>query len=163
MFWRAPEKSGKYNLQLLKGSISMATVQSTVNVKWVASTLMTGIDSRGTPIVIGTWPEQNPQWTGMKASDLLLLAAASCSTYDLASILRKQREPLISLEAHCTGEQESEPPHTFTGIHLRYVIQGRINPEKVAKAIRLSEEKYCSVTNTLRKAVKITSEFEILE
>jgi putative redox protein len=145
----------------LKGMLSMATKPSTVKVKWVASTLMIGADSRGTPIAIGKWPEQDQEWKGMKASDLLLLAAASCSSYDVASILQKQRQPLESLEVICTGEQDTEPPNCFQKIHLKYLLKGKINPDKVARAIQLSEEKYCSVTNTLRKSVEIVSEFEI--
>jgi putative redox protein len=124
---------------------------------------MAAIDSRGTPLVIGTWPDAEPRsWTGLKASDLLLLAAASCSTYDVAEILNKQREPLESLEVRCTGEQESKPPHRFINIHLHYILKGALNPDKVKRAIRLSEDKYCSVTNTLRGAVAISSDFEII-
>lgn len=134
-----------------------------VKVRWVESNMMLGVDSRGTPLAIGTWPEQKPQWTGMKASDLLLLAAASCSTYDVASILNKQREPLLSIETICTGWQQTDPPFKFTQIHLHYVVKGKVNPERVSRAIQLSEEKYCSVTNTLRGSVEITSDFEIIE
>lgn len=140
----------------------MELKEQLVKVRWVESNLMVGADSRGTPVAIGTWPEQNPQWTGMKASDLLLLAAASCSTYDVASILNKQREPLRSLETLCTGQQQTDPPFKFIQIHLHYVVKGNVNPERVAHAIKLSEEKYCSVTNTLRGSVHITSDFEII-
>lgn len=134
-----------------------------VKVRWIESNMMLGADSRGTPLAIGTWPEQVPQWSGMKASDLLLLAAASCSTYDVASILNNQREPLLSIETICTGLQQTDPPYKFTQIHLHYVVKGNVNPERLSRAIQLSEEKYCSVTNTLRGSVAITSDFEIIE
>lgn len=140
----------------------MANPSSSISIKWITSHLMAGIDSRGTPIVIGTWPEQDPQWTGIKASDLLLMAAASCSTYDVASILNKQREPLESLECRCTGEQEPDPPHRFIRIHLHFILRGALKPEKVARAIELSENKYCSVINTLKPAVEILCDFEII-
>ena len=97
----------------------------------------------------------------MKPSDLLLLAAASCSSYDVVNILTKQREPLQDLEVLCTGEQSEEPPYAFSNIHLHYVVKGPVNPKKVEKAIQLSEEKYCSVTNTLKHSVEITHDFEI--
>lgn len=135
----------------------------TVAVKWVESQLMTGVDSFGHPLVIGSWPEKDPQWAGLKPSDLLLLAAASCSTYDVVMILTKQREPLVGLEVACSGEQAAEPPYQFTCIHLHYTLKGPLNPKKVERAIRLSEEKYCSVTNTLKAGVPITSSFEIVE
>jgi putative redox protein len=135
----------------------------TVAVKWVASQLMTGVDSFGHPLVMGSWPEKEPEWAGLKPSDLLLLSAAACSAYDVVMILTKQREPLVDLEVTCTGEQESEPPYTFTSIHLHYRLKGPLDPNKIARAIRLSEDKYCSVVNTLKPAVKITSDFELVE
>ena len=135
----------------------------TVAIKWVESQLMTGVDSFGHPLVIGSWPEKEPQWAGLKPSDLLLLAAASCSAYDVAMILTKQREPLVGLEVACTGEQAPEAPYQFTRIHLHYTVKGPLNPNKVERAIRLSEEKYCSVINTLKATVKISSDFEMVE
>ena len=123
---------------------------------------MAGVDLRGTPIVIGMWEEHDPQSRGMKASDLLLMSAASCSTYDIVSILKKQREPLESLDVYCTGKQNEEPPRRFTHIHIHYQFAGDLNPEKVEKAIQLSEEKYCTVINTLKGSVEITSDYEIL-
>jgi putative redox protein len=143
----------------------MTTSSSTVNIKWIKSTetVMAGVDSRGTPAVIGVWPEHEPLWRGLKASDMLLMSAAACSAYDVVNILRKQREPLESLEVFCTGEQESEPPKRFTHIHLHYQFKGDLNQEKVKKAINLSEEKYCSVLNTLKDSVELTSDWKILE
>jgi putative redox protein len=135
----------------------------TVAVKWIDSQLMTGVDSFGHPLVMGSWPEKSPEWAGLKPSDLLLLSAASCSAYDVVMILHRQREPLVGLEVTCTGEQEDEPPYKFTSMHLHYTLKGALNPSKVERAINLSEEKYCSVVNTLKPMVQITSSFEIKE
>lgn len=140
----------------------MATSQSTVFIKWIESTLMTGLDSRGRSIVIGTNHDRNPEWLGMKASDLLLLAAASCSAYDVINILKKQREPVEDMEISCTGEQISDPPYTFLSLTLKYVITGSVDQGKLERAIKLSEEKYCSVISTLKPAVKISSSYEII-
>lgn len=136
---------------------------STVSLEWVDSYWMTAADSRGVPLVIGSWSEKEPQWRGLKASDLLLLAAASCSTYDVVMILTKGRESLQGLSVTCSGEQMTEPPYKFTQIHLHYAVKGPIHPDKVARAIQLSMEKYCSVTNTLRAGVEITTDFEVIE
>ncbi|MBN1995124.1 MAG: OsmC family protein [Anaerolineae bacterium] len=135
----------------------------TVTVKWIESVLMTGADSNGRPLVIGWQRDKEPEWTGLKPSDLLLLAAASCTAYDVVTILTKQREPLAGLEITCTGEQQADPPYQFTDIHLHYTVKGPVNPQKVERAIALSEEKYCSVTNTLKGSVKITADFEVIE
>ena len=143
----------------------MTKSSSTINIKWIKSTktLMAGVDSRGTSAVIGVWPEHEPLWRGLKASDMLLMSAAACSTYDVVNILIKQRAPLESLEVRCTGEQENEPPKRFTHIHLHYQFRGDLDQEKVKKAIHLSQDKYCTVLNTLRGSVEITSDWEIIE
>jgi len=133
-----------------------------VTVKRIGSQLMVGVDSFGHPLVMGSWPEQSPEWAGLKPSDLLLLSAASCSAYDVALILDRQREPLEGLEVICSGEQLPEPPYAFTDIHLHYRAYGAVEPRKLERAIKLSEEKYCSIINTLKPAVNITNDYEIV-
>ena len=139
----------------------METVSGTVAINWVKDKLMLGTDSRGQSIVIGFDRTQEPDKMGVKPSDLLLLAAASCSTYDVVTILEKQREPLKGLEVTCTGEQITETPYTFVSVHLKYIVMGEVDPKKLERAIQLSEGKYCSVLSTLKPAVKISSDFEI--
>jgi putative redox protein len=132
-----------------------------VSVKWVASKLMVGVDSFGHPIVLSSWPERDPEWAGVRPADLLLLSAASCSAYDVASILLKQKQPMQSLEVSCQGEQKPDPPRAFTHIHLHYAVAGAVDAAKVEKAIQLSLDKYCSVVNTLKPAVDITSDYSV--
>jgi len=134
----------------------------TITLRWLENHLMVGSDTHGHSVVIGQSPEPPNEWVGMKPSDLLLVAAAACSTWDVVEILAKQRQPLEDLKVVCSGEQLSDPPNTFTSIHLHYVARGAINAEKLEKAIRLSEDKYCSVISTLRPGVVITSDFEII-
>jgi putative redox protein len=140
----------------------MTTVSSIVNLKSIDATFMIGADSHGHPVAIGSKTGGENEWLGLKASDLLLLSAAACSTYDVITILTKQREPFTTIDVQCTGEQNAETPNEFVGIHLHNTISGTVNREKAEKAIRLSEDKYCSVIATLRKAVNISSDFEIL-
>lgn len=136
----------------------------TVTLRWLESLLMVGTDSNGHSIVIGKNPEGDPPWNGIKPSDLLLLAAASCSAYDVVTILTKQREPMEDMKVVCSGEQLPEPPYAFTEIHLHYIVTGAINPEKLEKAIQLSEVKYCSVICTLSAGgLQVTSDFEIIQ
>ena len=135
----------------------------TVGVKWLTSKLMTGVDLRGQTVVIGTWAEAEPPWKGIKPSDMLLLAAASCTAHDVVLILERTREPLVGLEVTCTGQQEEQPPYRFTDIHLSYTLYGELDPVKVERSIRLSEDKYCSVINTLKPGVAVTHDYEIKE
>jgi putative redox protein len=141
----------------------MSTTPSTISVKWIKSTLMMGMDSRGRNIIIGMDTDSIPEWVGVKASDLLLLSAAACSAHDVLTILQKQREPLLGFEIECIGEQLSDPPYTFVGLKLKYRIKGKVKKDKLEKAIHLSEEKYCSVISTLKLALNIESSYEIIE
>jgi putative redox protein len=116
-------------------------------VKWVEGKQFIGIDSTRHSVVLST-PDEG---VGIKPSELLLLALASCTAVDVVEILVKKRMPLTSPEISSSGEQDQDPPWTFRKIHLHYKISGKNLTEKaVEQAIQLSEEKYCSVAATIR-------------
>jgi putative redox protein len=101
---------------------------------------------------------------GVGASDLLTMSLIGCSSYDVVEILGKQRQELIRLEVRAEAAQDEDPPWRFRKIHIHYRATGKgLDPEKVRKAVQLSEEKYCSVYATLRDAVEITHEVEVVE
>jgi putative redox protein len=132
----------------------------TATVKWIGGKQFVGIDSTHHSVVLST-PDEG---VGIKPSELLLLAVASCSAVDVVEILEKKRMPLTHLEISVSGEQDQDPPWTFRKIHIHYRIGGKNLTEKaVSQAIQLSEEKYCSVAATIRATAQITTEFEILE
>ena len=133
-----------------------------ITLRWIEGVMMAGSDSNGHSVVIGRSPDSEHVWAGIKPSDLLLLAVASCSSHDVVEILTKQREPLEDLKVTCEGDQMPDPPYTFTRIHVHYLIKGRVNPEKLDRAIHLAEDKYCSVISTLRPGGPITSDYDII-
>jgi len=99
---------------------------------------------------------------GVKASDLLPMALIGCAAYDVVEILQKQKQDLRELNVSAESVQDDTPPWRFRKIRIHYQVVGRgIDPEKIRKAIQLSEEKYCSVYATLKDAVEITHDFEL--
>jgi putative redox protein len=83
---------------------------------------------------------------------------------DVVSILQKKRQPFTGLQAKVTAERAEEHPRVYTEIHVEYVVTGKdVKPEAVARAIELSETKYCSATAMLRQAVEITTSYRIVE
>jgi len=129
-------------------------------VKWAGGRMFIGVDSSNHTVLMSSSKEN----LGMKASDLLLVSLATCSSYDVVGILEKQKVKLSKLEVEVTGENEPDPPWTFTHFHLKYILAGEgLNPEKAENAIRLSEEKYCSVAATVKGKATITWEFVIEE
>jgi len=132
---------------------------STATVKLIEGKQFIGIDSTKHSVVLST-PDEG---VGMKPSELLLVALASCTAVDVVEILTKKKTPLTSLEITSSGEQDQDPPWTFRKIHLHYKVGGKNLTEKaVAQAIQLSEEKYCSVAATIRATAQITTDFEII-
>ena len=132
-----------------------------ITLRWIEDKMSVVTDSNGHSIVVGRSPDPAFEWSGVKPSDLLLMAVAACSAYDVVEILKKQREPLMELSIFCEGDQMADPPYSFTNIRLHYNIEGNVNPDKLEKAIQLSEEKYCSVISTLVSGVLVTSDYEI--
>ena len=101
---------------------------------------------------------------GVSGSDLLPMSLMGCASYDVVEILKKQKQDLRELKVTAESTQDEDPPWRFRKIHIHYQVIGKeINPEKVRKAILLSEEKYCSVYATLKDALEITHDFEIVE
>jgi putative redox protein len=83
-----------------------------------------------------------------------------CTGYDVVSILRKKREPFTSLEVRAEAERAAEPPTVYTDIRLVYRVGGSVSHKAVEDAVRLSEEKYCSVAAMLNKTAKISYAIE---
>lgn len=128
------------------------------SVRWIGGKQFVGIDSTRHSVVVST-AEEN---VGMKPSELLLVALASCTAVDVVEILQKKRQPLTGLEIEVDGEQAEQNPWPFRKIHLTYRLRGpHLEPKSVEDAIRLSEEKYCSVAATIRGVAEISYSFEI--
>lgn len=96
--------------------------------------------------------------------ELLLIALGSCTAVDVIEILRKKRGIVTAYRVEVTGERRTDHPRGYTGMAVRHIVRGRnISEKAIARAIQLSEEKYCSVAATFRPTVEITSTYEIIE
>ena len=92
---------------------------------------------------------------GPSPMEAVLMALCSCTSVDVVSILKKKREPLLSLTVSATAEQAAAPPRVFTRIKLVYLIGGAVSKKAAEDAVALSKNKYCSVSKMLEKAVQI--------
>ena len=101
--------------------------------------------------------------TASTPMELVLIALCGCTASDCVGILRKKREPFTSLEVTASGERASGYPAVYTEISLVYRIVGKVSPKSAEDAVRLSQEKYCSVSAMLEKTAKITSKIELVE
>lgn len=99
---------------------------------------------------------------GARPMELVLMALGSCASMDLISILKKQRQELKNLQIKIKGERDySVTPAVFKKIDIHFILSGNLINGKVEKAIRLSMEKYCSVSEMLKSSVDIIYSFQI--
>ena len=99
--------------------------------------------------------------TGNSPADLVLIALCGCTAYDVVSILKKKREPLTGLEVSAEAEKAADAPRVYTSIKLLYRVSGKVTRKAAEDAVRLSEEKYCSVSAMLSKTARITYEIQL--
>ena len=131
----------------------------TTTVRWMKERHFVGTDSTGHSVVLSG----QKKGIGVKPSEMLLIALASCSAVDVVEILEKKRKKLTTLEVIASGEQDPSPPWPYRKIHIEYLLSGdALTPKAVEQAIHLSQEKYCSVAATVRGVAQITTEYRII-
>jgi putative redox protein len=94
--------------------------------------------------------------------ELLLMALGACTATDIVIVLKKKRQKLEALEVICSGERAPDPPKVWVKLELLYRLRGPLDEAAVKRAIELSDEKYCSVSATLRNSATLTWRYEIL-
>ncbi len=91
----------------------------------------------------------------------LLASLAGCMSIDIMMILNKQRQQVDHYEVKVTGTRADAAPAVFTAIQMEVHISGKVKEAKLQQAIRLSEEKYCSVYHMLAPGVDISTVYLI--
>jgi putative redox protein len=101
---------------------------------------------------------------GFRPMELLLVGLAGCTGMDVIAILRKKRQDVTGYEVQVRGMRAEEHPMVFVEITVEHVVSGHhIQPEAVARAIALSEERYCGAGAMLGKVAHLTHTYRIVE
>jgi putative redox protein len=129
-------------------------IEATVN--WTDKERYIGTATSHHALVMDTATEK----TASSPMELVLIALCGCTGSDVVGILRKKREPFTALEVRASGERADGYPAVYTSIHLTYVVRGQVSKKSMEDAVRLSKEKYCSVSAMLEKTAKITHTIE---
>ena len=120
-----------------------------------------GVTPSGHAQVIET---NSARGTAATPMELLLLALGGCTGVDVISILKKKRQQVTDYRIEVSGERREEFPKRFTRLLVKHIVRGHsVTEQAVARAIELSETKYCSVAATLRPGVEIVTSYEIIE
>ncbi len=136
----------------------MADGWTEVKATWKKELTFTGENASGGTVQMGPLDDE----PGIGPMQLLLTALAGCTGIDIVSILQKKRINFSDFQVKVQGKRSPDYPKIWTDIHVTYIIWGNeIKKSDVEQAIRLSEEKYCSVSLMLKKASNISSEYKI--
>jgi putative redox protein len=132
-------------------------------IKWIEDVCLLAESDSGHGIVIDGAPEIGGKNLGVRPMEMLLMGLGGCTTMDVLSILKKQRQNITDCQIEIEAERADEIPKVFTKIHLHFIIKGyNLKQNAVERAINLSAEKYCSASAMLEKAAKITHDYEII-
>jgi putative redox protein len=136
-----------------------------VHVKWNGKRRFVAWDEAGHGVVMDARTEYKGDGSGVRPVELVLYGMAGCTGMDVMSILEKKRQKVTDFELVITGTQRTEEyPKIYTRIEVEYVITGiGIKPEAVARAIELSEKKYCAVKGMFGPQVEVVTTYRVLE
>ncbi|MBF8251463.1 MAG: OsmC/Ohr family protein [Deltaproteobacteria bacterium] len=136
-----------------------------VNVHWTGDMQFVGESVDGHSLVMDADQEHGGRSSGFRPMHLLLVALGGCTGMDVISIMKKKRQEVAALTINIGGEKRViEDPHVFTRVSVEYVFKGdKLSKAVVERAVKLSEEKYCSVMATLRPLAKIEISWRISE
>jgi putative redox protein len=102
--------------------------------------------------------------TGFSATELLLAAAGSCSAWDVVEILRKRRADVHDLQVSVEADQDDDPPWTYRRVALHFRITGvGLKVPVLARVVRLSIVRYCSVITTIAGVAAIEATVELID
>jgi putative redox protein len=130
-----------------------------VEMKWNGKMQFQAETPSGHQVTIDAAPDVGGENKGPRPTELLLAATGACSGIDIVSILRKMRLEVESYEMEISGERAEDHPRRFTNVHIHYRLTGDLPEEKVRRAVDLSRDKYCSVSQSLNG--EVTTSFEI--
>jgi len=128
-------------------------------VNWTDKERFIGKASSGHALVVDAGSDKSANGP----MELVLIGLCSCTAVDVVNILSKKREPFTGVQVRAEAERADSPPKVYTKIKLVYRVTGRVSKKAVEDAVRLSEEKYCSVAGMLKKTARITYAIELAE
>jgi putative redox protein len=135
--------------------------QKTATLHFADNEFFIGVTPSGHAQVVET---NSARSTAASPMELLLLALGGCTGVDVISILKKKRQQVTDYRIEVSGERREEFPKRFTKLLVKHIVRGHnVTEQAVARAIELSETKYCSVAATLRPGVEIVTSYEIIE
>jgi putative redox protein len=104
----------------------------------------------------------SPPVTGPSPVQALAFGLAGCMAIDVLVVMRRGRFDVKGMTARLVAERAPSDPHRIVKVELHYTLAGEIPADRVARAIQLSREKFCSVWHSMRPDIELTTSFEVV-
>ncbi len=134
-----------------------------ISTTWTGGMAFLGKTPSGHELKMDAAEQVGGNNTGARPTELLLQAVAGCTGIDIVSILTKMRLEIVSFEMELNGTRAEDYPQRFTDVHIHYSLKGDLPEEKVVRAIRLSKDKYCSVSNSINANITVSYSINDME
>lgn len=133
-------------------------------VKWLDNMSFVGESESGHSVVMDGPPDSGGRNLGVRPMEMVLLGMGGCTAFDTVLILQRQRQSITDCHVELSAERADKVPKVFTKIHVHYIVKGKnLDEKKVARAVEMTAEKYCSVSIMLAKSVDVTHDYEVIE
>ena len=133
------------------------------SVHWKGGLQFEATGAFGHSMVTDVSVEGGGEGAGHRPTELLFWGIATCTGVDVVRILKKQRQELTGLEIEISASQPDDYPKPFQNIQIYYRFRGKnLDEKKLQQAVELSESKYCSVSETVRRETEITTHIEVI-
>lgn len=133
-------------------------------IRWKQNVAFEAELDSGHRIFMDGSPDIGGQNLGPRPMETVLAGTGACSAIDVILILKKARQSVSDCYVDVEAERATTDPKVFTRIHFHFVVTGKqLDPAKVARAISLSADVYCSASAMLAKTANITHDFELIE
>lgn len=133
-------------------------------IKWVDGMCYVAESGSGHALVIDGPPDLGGRNLGPRPMELLLLSLGSCSAVDVVHILQRARQPVTDCVVEIDADRADSVPKVFTAIRLHYIVSGKgLSTKQVERAVRLSADKYCSVSRMLGQSVQLSQSVTVVD
>ena len=133
-------------------------------IQWRDKVHFTAVADSGHQIPLDGPAEAGGENRGSRPMELVLMGLGGCTSYDVVNILTKSRQDVVDCVTELSADRAEAVPQVFERIHIHFIVSGRnLDDKKVARAVSLSADKYCSASIMLERAgVQISHDYEII-
>ncbi|NPV49181.1 MAG: OsmC family protein [Armatimonadetes bacterium] len=132
-----------------------------VEAQWQGGWRFDALTGTGHTVVMDAAVEDEGTEAGARPMELLLVGIAGCTAMDVVSILKTMRQEVRSYRVKVTGRRRDDHPKVFTHILIEHFVQGDVSEDRLARAVELSNQKYCSAQAMMRGVAEIETRYEI--